>query len=75
MNRDGCIGCGLCVALAPSAMALDGEGKAYALAHTANWSPADGEFVRFCPTNAIIARKIERILPPKAEPEGERGAA
>jgi NTE family protein len=73
VDRDKCIGCGLCVALAPSTMALDGQGKAYALAHTADWSPADGEFVQFCPTNAIIARKIEKILP--VTPEGERGAA
>jgi NTE family protein len=75
VNREECIGCGLCVALAPTTMALDGQGKAYALAHTANWSPADGEFVRFCPTSAITARKIERILPPKPAEEGERGAA
>jgi NTE family protein len=75
VDREQCIGCGLCVALAPATMALDGQSKAYALAHTVNWSPADGEFVRFCPTSAITARKIERILPPKPAEEGERGAA
>ena len=75
VDRDKCIGCALCVALAPATMALDGQGKAYALAHTANWSPADGEFVQYCPTSAIIARKIDRIVPPKPVAEGERGAA
>jgi NTE family protein len=67
-----CIGCGLCVALAPNLMALDPDGKAYPRARTADWSPADGEFVQVCPSGAIMARKIERIVPMKA---GERGAA
>jgi NTE family protein len=72
VDRTKCIGCGLCVALSPSLMALDAEGKAYARTRTADWSPADGEFVQECPTHAIGARKIERIIPMKA---GERGAA
>jgi NTE family protein len=70
--RDRCIGCGLCVSLAPHLMGLDGEGKAYTRTKTVDWSPADGDFVAYCPTNAIIAKKIERIVPLKA---GERGAA
>jgi NTE family protein len=72
VDRTQCIGCGLCVALAPSLMGLDAEGKAYARTRTADWSPADGEFVQVCPTHAIGTRKIERIVPMKA---GERGAA
>ncbi|HEY7394931.1 MAG TPA: patatin-like phospholipase family protein [Gemmatimonadaceae bacterium] len=72
VDREKCIGCGLCVALAPNLMGLDGEGKAYARTRTADWSPADGDFVAYCPTSAINARKIERIVPMKA---GERGAA
>jgi len=75
VDREKCVGCALCVALAPSTMALDGQGKAYALAHTADWSPAEGEFVQFCPTNAIMTRKLERIVPAKPAPAGERGAA
>jgi NTE family protein len=72
VDRAKCIGCGLCVALAPSLMGMDAENKAYPRTRTADWSPADGEFVQVCPTNAITARKIERIVPMKA---GERGAA
>jgi ferredoxin len=72
VDRDKCIGCGLCVSLAPNLMGLDAAGKAYTRTRTADWSPADGDFVQYCPTSAIVARKIERIVPLKA---GERGAA
>ncbi|HEY5060492.1 MAG TPA: patatin-like phospholipase family protein [Gemmatimonadaceae bacterium] len=72
VDRDKCIGCGLCVALAPNLMGLDADGKAYPRTRTVDWSPADGDFVQFCPTSAIVARKTERIVPLKA---GERGAA
>jgi ferredoxin len=72
VDRERCIGCGLCVALAPNLMGLDAEGKAYTRTKTVDWSPADGDFVNACPTSAIVARKIERIVPLRA---GERGAA
>ena len=72
VDRERCIGCGLCVALAPTMMGLDAQGKAYTRTRTADWSPADGEFVHQCPTHAIVARKVDRIVPLKA---GERGAA
>jgi NTE family protein len=67
VDRDRCIGCGLCVALAPNLMGLDADRKAYPRTRTADWSPADGEFVHACPTGAIIARKIERVTPTKVD--------
>jgi NTE family protein len=67
VDRDRCIGCGLCVALAPGLMGIDAERKAYTRTRTADWSPADGGFVHACPTAAIIARKIERVTPAKAD--------
>lgn len=53
VDRARCTGCGLCVALAPQAMALDRRGKAYARAREFAWSPADGGFVGQCPTRAL----------------------
>jgi hypothetical protein len=53
-------------------MGLDADRKAYPRTRTVDWSPADGDFVAYCPTNAIIARKLDRIVPLKS---GERGAA
>jgi NTE family protein len=72
VDRERCISCGLCASLAPSLMGLDAQGKAYPRTTSVDWSPADGDIVNYCPTKAIIARKVERIVPLKA---GERGAA
>lgn len=58
--RDRCIGCGLCAAMAPSIMGLDSTGKAFARTKVVEWSPADGDFVGACPTNAIIATTIRQ---------------
>lgn len=60
VDRARCIGCTLCVALAPSLMAMDADGKAFARSRVVDWSPSDGEFVHHCPTHAIIATKIGR---------------
>jgi len=55
VDRDKCVGCGLCVALAPKLMGLDSTGKAFARTRFVDWSPADGDFVGQCPTLAISA--------------------
>lgn len=55
VNRDKCIGCTLCAALAPDMMAMDDTGKACVRVPMVDWSPADGEFVHHCPTYAINA--------------------
>ena len=72
VNRDKCIGCGLCAALAPAVMGMDSTGKAFARSRTADWSTADGEFVHHCPTCAIEVRKIERLTPSSSNP-AQRG--
>jgi len=60
VDRDRCTGCGLCAALAPKLMGLDASGKAFARMHVVDWSPADGDFVHHCPTDALMAVKVER---------------
>jgi NTE family protein len=65
VDRGKCICCGLCVALAPSLMALDDERKAYPLHRRVEWSPADGDFLHHCPTLAIEATDVR--------PRGGRG--
>jgi NTE family protein len=72
VNEDKCIGCGLCVALAPAVMGMDASGKAFARSRTADWSTADGDFVHHCPTCAIEVRKIERLTPSASNP-AQRG--
>jgi NTE family protein len=59
VDRQKCIGCTLCVALAPDLMAMDATQKAYALQPVVEWSPADGDFVHHCPTLAITATRID----------------
>jgi NTE family protein len=70
VDDDRCIGCGLCVALAPALMGLDSRGKAYPRTTSVDWSPADGDFVHSCPTDAIHARKMERIGPQRGVDRG-----
>ncbi|MFN2636530.1 MAG: patatin-like phospholipase family protein [Gemmatimonadaceae bacterium] len=59
VDRDKCIGCTLCTALAPDVMAMDAHQKAYPLTPVVEWSPADGDFVHHCPTYAIEATRLE----------------
>ncbi|MGH7650778.1 MAG: patatin-like phospholipase family protein [Gemmatimonadaceae bacterium] len=60
VDPEKCIGCELCVALAPHLMAMDGRRKAYPVTPIVEWSPADGDFVHHCPTYAIEATRLER---------------
>jgi NTE family protein len=64
VDRDKCVGCGLCVALAPKLMGLDSSGKAFARTRYADWSPADGDFVGQCPTLAITATDKGAVTTP-----------
>ena len=52
VNADSCIGCGLCVNMAPDAFALNDEGKSEAIAEMED-SAAD-EVVASCPVAAIV---------------------
>lgn len=68
VHQDRCIGCGLCVALAPTYMGLDSKGKAFARTRSVEWSAADGDFVHHCPTAAIAVERNEMVtLSPSAE--------
>lgn len=59
VDRALCTGCGVCVAMAPAAMGLDSTGHAYARASRFQWSPADGDFVLQCPTNALSVHAVD----------------
>ncbi|HZK78457.1 MAG TPA: patatin-like phospholipase family protein [Gemmatimonadaceae bacterium] len=59
VEREKCIGCSICVALAPQVMEMDGTGKAVPRMPVVDWSPADGDFVHHCPTYAIRAEPAE----------------
>jgi NTE family protein len=71
--RDRCIGCGLCAAIAPNIMGLDSSGKAFARTKVVEWSPADGDFVGACPTNAILAKTLRQADLPEADLEQKAG--
>ena len=68
VDREKCIGCTLCTALAPDVMAMDTQQKAYPLTPVVEWSPADGDFVHHCPTLAITATRIDAQEQPTAPP-------
>jgi NTE family protein len=57
--REQCIGCTLCVTLAPDTMAMDAENKAFVIESPLEWSRADGDFIHQCPTDAIKVEVIE----------------
>jgi NTE family protein len=59
VDRQKCIGCTICTALAPDVMAMDAQQKAYPLIPVVEWSPADGDFLHHCPTFAIEATRLD----------------
>jgi ferredoxin len=67
VDKSKCIGCTLCVAMAPNVMQMDADGKASAKTPEVNWSPADGDFVHHCPTYAITAESVTQV--PENPPE------
>jgi NTE family protein len=69
VSRERCVGCGLCASMAPSIMGLDSTDKAFARTHIVEWSPADGDFVGACPTNAILARTLRQADLPQHDSE------
>ena len=68
VDRNKCIGCTLCTAMAPDLMAMDSQQKAYPLQPIVEWSPADGDFVHHCPTYAIEATRVDSEDAPIARP-------
>jgi NTE family protein len=55
-----CIGCGICVAMAPKVFRMGENGKAEVINSRQVWSPVDGGYVHHCPTFAISATPSER---------------
>jgi NTE family protein len=71
VDREKCVSCGICVALAPRLMAIDGSGKAFATCGRLEWSPAEGDFVHHCPTRAITVRELDGAGRITTSPERE----
>lgn len=67
-----CIGCGICVAMAPRTFRLGADGKAELLVQKQVWSPVDGGYVQHCPTAAITAISTER---PSGETRRQSGSS
>lgn len=55
VNKDACIGCGLCSALCPKNFKMDEQGKSEVISQ--EMSPEVEEAVANCPTGAIIIEK------------------
>jgi NTE family protein len=53
VRRELCTGCGQCVAAAPHALRLDAEARAVPVQPVIDWTPADGDIGRYCPTSAL----------------------
>jgi len=71
--RKDCIKCGLCLALAPDTMMIDStDGTAVPREATVEWSAADGDFVRHCPTRAIKAARLDLVTPGAPDEDADR---
>ncbi len=68
VDRERCIGCGVCLSVAPPGMFRLEDGKAVGPEAPCEWSPLDGGFIRHCPTYAIIARPVPAAPPPPPPP-------
>ena len=75
VDRDRCVSCMTCVALAPNVMALDADRKAYPIDPEREWTPADGDFVRHCPTAAITVQRLDAESPEAGSTDVPRAAA
>jgi len=55
IDRDGCIGCGLCESICPEVFKLDEEGKAYAIEGeiSAEYKNDSLEAAKDCPVSVI----------------------
>jgi NTE family protein len=61
VERDRCIGCGACrIHGPPGLFTMDERGKAVVTEPVQMWNPVDAEFLRQCPTNAIVAIPKDR---------------
>ncbi len=70
--REDCVKCGLCVALAPDAMTFDpADGTAVPREPLVEWSAADGDFVRHCPTRAIKAARLDLVTPGSSDEDAD----
>lgn len=61
VDKDACIGCGICYAREPHIFVRDGDGKAAVKSPKQWWSPLGDRVVRACPTGAIT---VEQSWPP-----------
>jgi ferredoxin len=59
VDRAACVGCGVCVSLAPHCMAMDTDQRARVIEPRLSWSRADGDFVHQCPTGALSVTAID----------------
>ncbi len=60
VERERCIGCGLCLVHGPPGMfRLDAAGKATVAHPVQTWSAVEAESVRTCPTYAIVVRTAD----------------